>query len=214
LRLPPVYPILDTASLSRVNLTAIDAAEAFLEAGAQILQFRHKGFWNRDIVADAEAVSRLCLQTGARFVINDRADYAAMIGAGLHVGQQDLAPADARRVVGPHALIGFSTHNIGQMRAAAAEPVDYVAFGPVFTTASKERPDPEVGVHLLRIVRALTSRPLVAIGGINPENAAECWRAGADSVAVIASLIPEEPTKAALRRRMAIFLREAETCRT
>ena len=89
-----------------------------------------------------------------RFILNDRADYAAILCAGLHVGQEDLSPADARRVVGQNSIVGYSTHNPDQMRAAEAEPVDYVAFGPVFSTASKERPDPTVGIDGLRTVRA------------------------------------------------------------
>lgn len=213
MRLPPVYPILDTASLSRTGLTVGELAEAFLEGGAQILQFRHKTFWSRETFADSENLARLCREAGAHFVINDRADYAAMLGAALHIGQQDLTPADARRVIGADAMLGFSTHNPEQMRAAESEPVDYVAFGPVFATASKHRPDATVGLEALRIVRALTSRPLVAIGGITPENAAACRNAGADSIAVIAGLMPAECTKATLRERMAFFVHIAEACR-
>lgn len=167
----------------------MEAAEALLEGGARILQFRHKGFWGRDVFAAASETGRLCRAAGAVFVVNDRADFAAIIGAGLHVGQDDLLPADARTVIGPSAWLGFSTHNTAQMDAAAGEPVDYVAFGPVFSTASKENPDPVAGVAALRAVRPRTSRPLVAIGGITRENAAECLRAGADSLAVIGDLV-------------------------
>ncbi len=165
------------------------AVEALLEGGAEILQFRHKGFWGRDIFTLARDVASLCGQAGVPYVVNDRADYAAILGAGLHVGQDDLAPADARRVIGADASLGFSTHNAAQMRAAASEPVDYVAFGPVFPTVSKENPDPVEGVEALREVRQLTSRPLVAIGGITRENASLCWSAGADSVAIISDLL-------------------------
>ena len=200
--LPRVYPILDTASLDRAGIAIAAAAEAFLEAGAEILQFRHKGFWSREIFAEAEKVAALCREAKALFMINDRADYAALLGAGLHLGQEDLAPADARRVVNAGTLIGFSTHSPDQMRAAASEPVDYVAFGPIFPTASKEQPDPTVGIETLRFARALTSRPLVAIGGITRHNAALCWNAGADAVAVIADMLPLSCTKRTLRDRM------------
>lgn len=194
-----IYPITD-------NLTA---AEAFLEAGVGILQFRHKGFWSAEVFAVAEQISRLCREAGALFIINDRADYAQMLGAGLHVGQEDLTPTDARRIVGPGAVIGFSTHSAAQMTAAAGEPVDYVAFGPIFPTRSKENPSPVTGLEQLKTVRALTSRPLVAIGGITQDIAAQCWAAGADSVAVIGDLIPDPCNRNTLRARMDEWLRLA-----
>ena len=204
--LPRVYPILDTATLGRVGFDAIHAAAALLEGGARILQFRHKAFWNRQVFAQAQEIGGLCREAGARFIVNDRADYASLINAGVHLGQEDLLPADARTVIGPEAIIGFSTHNPDQMRAAQSEPVDYVAFGPVFPTASKERPDPTVGPAMLRAVRALTARPLVAIGGITRENASLGWSAGADSVAVIADLFPAPCSDQALRNRMIEWL--------
>jgi thiamine-phosphate pyrophosphorylase len=208
--LPPVYPILDTATLSRFGLGAIETARALLEGGAAILQYRHKGFWSREIVAEAEAIAELCAEAGVPFIVNDRADYAAIIGAGLHVGQEDLSPGDARRVVGTKALLGFSTHNPAQMIAAQTEPVDYVAFGPIFSTRSKERPDAMVGLEGLRAARALTSLPLVAIGGITLETAAECWEAGADSVALISALVPDP--RARMADFVAIGTRHARQC--
>jgi thiamine-phosphate pyrophosphorylase len=176
--------------MERLGLDSLLVAEGFLEGGARILQFRHKGFWSRDTFALAKQVSDLCRAAGAMFVVNDRADYAAMLRAGLHLGQDDLAPSDARRVIGTASPVGFSTHNPAQMRAAQTEPIDYVAFGPVFPTVSKERPDPTVGLTALRAVRAMTALPLVAIGGITRANAQACFHAGADSVAVISDLLP------------------------
>jgi thiamine-phosphate pyrophosphorylase len=207
LQLPRVYPILDTATLIRLDFHPVHAAAALLEGGARILQLRHKTFWSREIFAEATQIAALCRDAHALFVINDRADYASLLHAALHLGQDDLLPADARTVIGPNALIGFSTHNPNQMRAAASEPVDYVAFGPVFPTASKDRPDPTVGIEGLRAVRALTTRPLVAIGGITRSNAAICRDAGADSLAIIADLFPTPCTAPALRERMAEWLR-------
>jgi thiamine-phosphate pyrophosphorylase len=207
-RLPPVYPILDTASLAKVDIDIRIAAEALLEGGAEILQFRHKSFWNREAVSAAEQVAGLCTAAGVPFAVNDRADYAALIAAGssgsigLHLGQEDLAPAEARIVAGDRVFIGLSTHNPVQARRAAAEPVDYVAFGPVFGTSSKLKPDPEVGLAGLKAVRALVSKPLVAIGGITRDNAQYCLDAGADSVAVIADLLPQPCNREALRDRM------------
>lgn len=206
LNLPRVYPILDTATLDRLKIPPIQAAAALLEGHARILQFRHKTFWSREIFAQANEIAALCRSAGALFVVNDRADYAGLLHAGLHLGQEDLIPTDARRVIGPDAIIGFSTHNPDQMRAAQSEPVDYLAFGPVFPTASKERPDPTVGIEGLRTVRTLTTKPLVAIGGITRDNASICWTAGADSVAVIADLFPTPCTPQTIRARMAEWL--------
>jgi thiamine-phosphate pyrophosphorylase len=202
LALPRVYPILDTATLERLNLDAVQTAEAFLEGGARIIQFRHKAFWRGGVFAQAEQIAALCREANALFIVNDRADYALLAQTGLHLGQDDLLPGDARAVVGPAPVIGFSTHNEAQMRAARAEPIDYLAFGPVFATASKDRPDPTVGIAGLRAARALTSRPLVAIGGVTRDNATHCWSAGADSVAVISGLFPPSCDKRAIRERM------------
>jgi thiamine-phosphate pyrophosphorylase len=203
--LPPVYPILNTATIA----DPISAAEAILEAGAQILQYRHKTFWSREIVAEARQIAQLCSEAKAQFIINDRADYATLLNAGLHVGQEDLTPEDARRVTGPHAIIGFSTHNPAQMLAAQDAPADYLAIGPVFATASKDRPDPTIGIDTIRTARTLTKRPLVAIGGITLDKAACCWEAGADSVAVIGALFREPCTKRLIRERMAEWLQSS-----
>jgi thiamine-phosphate pyrophosphorylase len=205
--LPPVYPILDTATIDRLGFDCIAAADAMIEGGARILQIRHKGFWSRDIFGLAERLASVCASAEIPFVINDRADYAAILGSWLHVGQDDLRPTDTRKVVGPAAVVGYSTHSPAQMTAAADEPVDYVAFGPMFPTVSKERPDPTVGIAGLKTIRALTSKPLVAIGGITRDNAFTCWNAGADSVAVIADLYPNPCTKITLRDRMAEWQR-------
>jgi thiamine-phosphate pyrophosphorylase len=206
-QLPRIYPILDTATLDRLNFNPVRAAAALLEGGASILQFRHKAFWSREVFPQAEEIAALCRDASALFIVNDRADYASLLDAGLHLGQDDLLPADARSVIGDTPTIGFSTHNSDQMRAAEPEPVDYVAFGPVFTTASKNRPDPTVGIEGLRTVRALTRRPLVAIGGITRDNASICWSAGADSVAVIGDLLPSPCTSQNVRGRMAEWMR-------
>ena len=115
-----------------------------------------------------------------------------LFAAALHLGQDDLLPSVARRVVGPDAIVGFSTHNEAQLRAASVEPVDYLALGPIFGTVTKENPDPTVGVDELRRLRPLSNRPLVAIGGITRANARQVLEAGADSVAVIGDLFPED----------------------
>jgi thiamine-phosphate pyrophosphorylase len=202
MRLPRLYPILDTESLSARGIALETAAAAFLEGGAGILQIRHKGHWSRDFFENARHVARLCREAGADLMVNDRADFARLLEAGLHVGQDDLAPRDARRLMGPDAAIGFSSHNPSQVCAAGGEPVDYVALGPVFRTASKRNPDPVVGVEEVARCRALLDKPLVAIGGITRENVLEVLHAGADAVAVIAGLLPADATAASLRQRM------------
>jgi len=202
MRLPRVYPILDTESLARRSVALEVAAAAFLEGGAQILQIRHKQPWSRDFFETARTVARLCREAGVTLVVNDRADFAMLLDAALHVGQDDLSPRDARRLMGPDAIIGYSSHNIRQLCEAGGEPVDYVALGPIFTTASKQNPDPVTGLEEIRRCRSLIEKPLVAIGGITLENATDAWKAGADSVAVIAGLLPETATAQSLRERM------------
>jgi thiamine-phosphate pyrophosphorylase len=170
-RLPRVYPILDTESLDRRGIALAAAAAAWLEGGAGILQIRHKAHWSRELFAACQEVARLCREAGATLIINDRADFAALLNAGLHLGQDDLPPRDARKVLGSDAIVGLSSHGAAQLSAAAAEPVDYVALGPIFSTASKRRPDPMVGLDEIRRSRGLTEKPLVAIGGISLANA-------------------------------------------
>lgn len=200
--LPRLYPILDTESLAQRGLTLAVAAAAFLDGGAGILQIRHKGHWGREIFDAARDVARLCREAGAELVINDRADFAMLLNAGLHVGQDDLPVRACRKLLASDAIIGFSSHNSSQLAAAGGEPVDYVALGPVFATASKRHPDPVVGVEEVRRLRGLIDKPLVAIGGITMENAIEVLRAGADSVAVIAGLLPQAASAGSLRKRM------------
>jgi thiamine-phosphate pyrophosphorylase len=202
MRLPKLYPILDSETLGARGIALDVAARAFLEGGAGILQIRHKGHWSREVFETSKRIAAACREHGATLIVNDRADIAMLLDAGLHVGQDDLAPRDARKLMGAGATIGYSSHSAPQLCAAGGEPVDYVALGPVYGTASKRNPDPVVGVEEVRRCRALLEKPLVAIGGITLENAADVLRAGADSVAVIAGLIPESPTAQSLRERM------------
>jgi len=186
--LPRFYPILDTAIAVKRGVNPVDAASQILEAGAAILQFRHKGFLSREVFADLEKIAALCREAKVLLIVNDRADLARLFDAGLHLGQDDLPPQAARRITGPQLRIGFSTHNEAQLREGDVEPVDYLALGPIFGTRSKQNPDLDVGLEELRRLRPLTSRPLVAIGGITRANALSVIEAGADSVAVISDL--------------------------
>jgi thiamine-phosphate pyrophosphorylase len=190
--LPRFYPILDTDVVLRRGIDPMDAARQMLAAGARILQFRHKGFLSREAFAWLEQIAEVTRAAGATLVVNDRADLTKLFGAALHLGQDDLLPTIARRVVGPDAIVGYSTHNEAQLRAACTEPADYFALGPIFGTATKENPDPTVGLDELRRLRPLSNRPLVAIGGITRTNAIQVIEAGADSVAVIGDLFPED----------------------
>ena len=142
--LPRLYPILDTASLECRGIAPIVMAEALLEAGVQILQFRHKGPWTEEVFQQAAQIAALASAGKATVVIHDRADYAALLRAAVHVGQDDLPPAAVRRVVGD-GVIGLSTHNREQFVRGDSENVDYLAIGPIYQTSSKVNADPAIG---------------------------------------------------------------------
>jgi thiamine-phosphate pyrophosphorylase len=199
--LPKVYPITD-ARLS--GLSHAEQVSRLRAGGAELVQLREKHLSPGDFYGEAEAALLVAREVGVRLIINDRVDIALALRAdGVHLGQDDLSPVAARRLLGQRAIIGFSTHNLEQARAAAQLPVDYIAIGPIFGTNSKENPDPPVGLDELARVRAAVGPvPLVAIGGINQENARACLAAGADSVAVIGALLSEPAVIAARTRKM------------
>ncbi len=207
--LPAFFPILDVACLQREGLDAVAAAEAILRGGARILQLRYKEHLSRRMFETAEQLAALCVRHGAVFQMNDRADVARVLGCGLHVGQDDLPAPEARAVLGNGLLLGLSTHNPAQLEAAPPEP-DYLALGPIFPTGSKENPDPVVGLDNLRTWRRLSSRPLVAIGGITLENARSVLEAGADSVAVIGGLYAGPLTLELLEERTTAWVRQLQ----
>jgi thiamine-phosphate pyrophosphorylase len=192
MKLPVFYPILDTGAALARGLDPVRVAQEILDGGARILQFRHKEFLSREAFTWLEQIAAHMQSAGAMLVVNDRADLAKLSDAALHIGQDDLPPAAARTIVGPDALIGFSTHNEAQLRAAAAEPVNYVALGPLYGTSTKANPDATVGLDELRRLRPLTDRPLVAIGGITRSTALAALEAGADSLAIVADLFPQD----------------------
>jgi thiamine-phosphate pyrophosphorylase len=200
--LPRLYPIVDSSALTVRGFDLVSASEAMLEGGARILQFRHKGHYSRTVFEQASRIAALCRGANAQFVIDDRADIALLLDAGVHLGQDDLPPADARKILGPHRWIGFSTHNAEQFAAGLDEPADYLAIGPVFATRSKENPDPVLGLDRVRRLYRRTGLPLVAIGGITRDNALDVLAAGADSVAVIHDVLPDDCSFHALRERM------------
>jgi thiamine-phosphate pyrophosphorylase len=191
LKLPRVYAIVDTTTLARLSADPVVSAQAMLDAGVRLLQFRHKGHFTREVYAQAQQIAVLCADRKATYIIDDRADIASLLAAGVHLGQDDLPPADARRIMTSDGLIGYSTHNAQQLQTANLEPVDYLAIGPVFATSSKANPDPVIGLEAIASLRKLTGKPLVAIGGITLFNARELWDAGIDSVALISALLPD-----------------------
>ncbi|MGH9786906.1 MAG: thiamine phosphate synthase [Terriglobia bacterium] len=184
----PLYAILDTAVRPDLPMEAV--LDALLRAGVRVIQYRHKAAFGRSHFEQCVALARRTRQAGGAFLINDRADVADLCGAdGVHLGQEDVSPESARRFLGTGPLIGYSTHTVDQARRAAGLPVDYIAVGPVFPTTTKKNPDPVVGLALVSEVRALTKKPLVAIGGITMENAPSLLAAGADAVALIRDLL-------------------------
>jgi thiamine-phosphate pyrophosphorylase len=206
MKLPRLYPILDTAVLEARGFAALESARTLIAAGVRILQYRHKREFTQDRYDEAARIAEECRTSGAQFVINDRTDFARLLSAGLHIGQEDLPPEAARRVLGHERLLGFSTHNESQLRAGSQSPVDYLALGPMYATISKERPDPVVGLGELTRLRRLTDKPIVAIGGITIENSSDVLAAGADSVAVISGLLPDSSDLRLLSARIRQWL--------
>jgi thiamine-phosphate pyrophosphorylase len=184
---PRLYAIIDPTLLTSSEL---DLAEALAASGVKLIQYRNKTATSRQFFEFSHQLSIALGPRRVRLIVNDRPDIALLAGAGgVHVGQDDLSVEDARAIVGADRWVGFSTHTLEQVAAADATSADYIAFGPIFPTATKKNPDPVVGTELLRKARQLTKKPLVAIGGITLERAAEVYRAGADSLAVIRDLI-------------------------
>ena len=164
-------------------------AEALFNAGARIIQVRNKRGSSRELLEQVERILSFAPR-GAEIIVNDRVDVALISGAGgVHLGQDDVPPVEARRILGLDRMIGFSTHNLEQAIRAEKLPVDYVAVGPIFLTATKERPDAVVGLENLSAICQAIRKPVVAIGGIKLENAEDVLKAGATSVAVISDVL-------------------------
>jgi len=218
--LPRLYPILDAGCFSNTP-DLLTAAEELASAGVTLIQYRNKSGNARVMLEQARELKLRLASVGdqnphpigaqpapiraghphpdnpIRLIMNDRADLCLIADFdGVHVGQDDLSPESVRRIIGPEQWLGVSTHNPEQLREADLTSADYLAIGPVFSTSSKDKPDPVVGLEGVRRARQLTRKPLVAIGGITRANAASVIGAGADSVAVISDLI-REPRKSA-----------------
>jgi thiamine-phosphate pyrophosphorylase len=192
---PRLYPIVDASFFSTMEDLGAFAAE-LVAGGCTLLQYRNKSGNARVMLDQARELKRR-LGGKVNLIMNDRADLCLVAEFdGMHVGQDDLLPESVRGIIGDGRWLGVSTHNPEQMREADGTSADYLAIGPVFSTSSKDRPDPVVGLEGVRRARQLTRKPLVAIGGITRGNAALVFEAGADSVAVISDLV-REPRKSA-----------------
>ena len=199
---PRLYAIIDPTLLT---VSELDLAEALAGSGVELIQYRNKTASSRQFFEISRRLSSALGPRGVRLIVNDRPDIALLAGAGgVHVGQDDLSAEDARAICGPDRWVGLSTHTLEQLAAAERTSADYIAFGPIFPTATKKNPDPVVGTELLRKARQMTKKPLVAIGGITLERAAEVYRAGADSLAVIRDLTCAQDPGARAREYLAV----------
>ena len=195
IQLPPLYAIVDSAALSETSALLV-FAEELVVGGVTLLQYRNKSGNARQMLEQAKELKRV-MGSSVKLIMNDRVDLClAAEFDGVHLGQDDLSPEGARRVIGDKLWMGVSTHNPQQLGEANKSSADYLAIGPVFSTTSKEKPDPVVGLEGVREARRLTQKPLVAIGGITRENCQAVIEAGADAVAVISDLL-REPRKSA-----------------
>ena len=182
--LPRLYAIADASFGDPVQL-----AQSLIIGGAPLIQLRNKKAGAREFLDQVERVLALA-PPDVRIVVNDRVDVARIAGAGgVHLGQTDLPPAAARKILGLDCIVGFSTHNLSQALAADEFPIDYIAVGPIFPTSTKQSPDPVVGLHGLATIAKAVQKPIVAVGGITLEKAAQVLKAGAHSIAVIRDLL-------------------------
>ncbi len=196
--LPRLYAIVDAAQTG--NRLPAKVCDTLLSAGVRLIQYRDKRAGSRELLEISSQIARRAREASAFFVVNDRADVARAVDAdGVHVGREDLPVELARRVLPLGKWVGCSTHDLAQLREADRSSADYIAFGPIFPTSSKDKPDPVVGLEGLREARKATRKPLVAIGGITLPRAPAVIEAGADSVAVISDLLRAEDIDARAR---------------
>jgi thiamine-phosphate pyrophosphorylase len=202
---PSLYAIMDADLLQTQELAC---GEILAESGVELIQYRNKRISSGSYLRISQALVAQLRPWGVRLVVNDRPDIAVLAGAyGVHVGQQDLSPEQARAVCGNDSCVGVSTHTLEQVREAEASSADYVAVGPIFPTVTKSQPDPVVGIEFIREARRLTRKPLVAIGGMSLDHAEEVFRAGADSLAVARDLLTVGNTAKRAREFLALAAR-------
>ncbi len=201
--LPKIYPITD-ACLTKISHA--EQVEKLIAGGATIIQLREKNHSAKDFYESAKIAAEIARRQNVKIIINDRVDIALALHAdGVHLGQDDLPPEKARKILGEKAIIGFSTHNLNQAISAVRLPINYIAIGPVFATKTKENPDEIVGIETIKKVReAVGDFPLAAIGGITSENFRDVLNAGADSAAIISDLLHDAEK---ITERMKFFAR-------
>jgi thiamine-phosphate diphosphorylase len=198
-----LYPILDASFETLDTMRA--SVRALGKAGVRLVQLRGKDLSGEELHLWASAAREVSRECGVRLIVNDRADVALMVEAdGVHLGQDDLSPSGARRVLGPDSIIGLSTHTVEEARRARSEPVDYLAIGPIFETSTKASGRSTLGVEGARAVRAVVEKPLVAIGGITFERAGALLDAGVDGLAVISALRTGEDVERVARAWMGL----------
>jgi thiamine-phosphate pyrophosphorylase len=193
--LPRLYAIADASFADPISL-----AENLFSGGVRLLQLRNKKGSPREVLTQVEAILSFA-PPDAEIIVNDRVDVALIADdVGVHLGQFDLSPTEARRVLGADRTIGFSTHNLQQALQADKLPVDYIALGPIFPTSSKDNPDPVVGLDRLAAICRSVRKPVVAIGGIQLVNAVQVLEAGASSIAVIRDLLASDDISSRARQ--------------
>jgi thiamine-phosphate diphosphorylase len=200
----PLYAILDTSfSKSRSPITIL---REFLAGGVRLVQLRAKELSSADFFSLAKEARQLAGDAGAIFIVNDRADIALACNAdGVHLGQDDLPLRAARKLLGPEKIIGISTHDLDQARSAELNGADYIGFGPIFGSTTKETGYSPRGLEMLREIRKAIKIPVVAIGGITESNVAEVWKAGADAAAIISDLMGAEDVGEKIRRVLTLL---------
>ncbi len=187
--LPPLYTIIDSSYVKPTE--AAKTASALISGGARIIQLRGKGLPSGELLRAARAVKEVTSKHNVTLIINDRVDIALLVDAGgVHLGQDDLPPVEARRLLGPGKIIGYSTHNAAEVKAAEKLPVDYISFGPIFKTPTKADADRPKGIEELKKVNS--TLPITAIGGITEGSANEVLSAGAASVAIINDILSSD----------------------
>jgi thiamine-phosphate pyrophosphorylase len=204
-RLPsPLYAILDTSfSEGRSPITIL---REFLAGGVQLVQLRAKELSSGEFFTLAKEARQLTREAGATFIVNDRSDIAFACNAdGVHLGQDDLPLAAARKLLGPDKIIGISTHDLDQARSAELNGADYIGFGPIFGSTTKDTGYSARGLEMLREIRAAVKLPIVAIGGITENNVAEVWKSGADAAAIISDLMGAEDVEEKVKRTLVLY---------
>jgi thiamine-phosphate pyrophosphorylase len=199
--LPPIYPITDKLLAGETSHLGI--LKELVRGGASLVQIRDKQTPIKELLADLLGCAEFCSKHGILLIINDRCDLALSAGAaGVHLGQEDLPPESARKLLGPESIIGYSTHSLAQIHAASALPIQYVGFGPVYSTTTKQQASPVVGIPGLRRACSKSRLPVVAIGGIGHQQITDVLNAGAASAAVISALMRPGKIAATMERML------------